>query len=153
MQVTELLDLDHIGCNIQSASKKRALEQLSQLLAADQEEMSAIQIFDSLFSREKLGSTGLGHGVAIPHGRHKQTSQTHAAFIKLEQGIDFDASDNLPVDLLFALLVPEEATEEHLQLLAQIARMFSDESLLEQLRTSSDEQALLQTIQEWQRKN
>jgi len=150
MQVAELLDLDRISCNTQSASKKRVLEQLSQLLAANQEKLTQNQVFDSLISRERLGSTGLGHGVAIPHGRLKESDTTLAAFIKLQQGVDFDASDNQPVDLLFALLVPEEATEEHLQLLAQLARMFSDEKLVQQLRSSPDARSLLTTIREWQ---
>lgn len=150
MQVAELLELDRISCNTQSASKKRVLEQLSQLLAANQETLSQNQVFDSLLSRERLGSTGLGHGVAIPHGRMKESDNTLAAFIKLQQGVDFDASDNQPVDLLFALLVPEEATEEHLQLLAQLARMFSDGALVKQLRDAPDARSLLTIIQEWQ---
>ncbi len=150
MQVAELLDIEHINCNTQSASKKRVLEQLSVLLAANQETLTQNQVFDSLLSRERLGSTGLGHGVAIPHGRMKEGSNTLAAFIKLQQGVDFDASDNQPVDLLFALLVPEEATDEHLQLLAQLARMFSDEQLVAKLRASQDSHSLLNTIREWQ---
>ena len=150
MQVAELLELDRIRCNTQSASKKRVLEQLSQLLAANQETLSQNQVFDSLLSRERLGSTGLGYGVAIPHGRMKESDNTLAAFIKLQQGVDFDASDNQPVDLLFALLVPEEATEEHLQLLAQLARMFSDGALVKQLRDAPDAHSLLTIIQEWQ---
>jgi PTS system nitrogen regulatory IIA component len=150
MQVAELLDLDHISCNTQSASKKRVLEQLSQLLAANQEKLSQNEVFDSLLSRERLGSTGLGRGVAIPHGRMKQNDTTITAFIKLQEGVDFDASDNQPVDLLFALLVPEEATEEHLQLLAQLARMFSDEELVNKLRASPDARSLLTAIREWQ---
>ena len=150
MQVAELLDLDRISCSTQSASKKRVLEQLSQLLATNQEKLSRNQVFDSLLSRERLGSTGLGHGVAIPHGRLKENNNTLAAFIKLQEGVDFDASDSQPVDLLFALLVPEEATEEHLQLLAQLARMFSDEKLVQQLRDSPDARSLLTAIQEWQ---
>jgi PTS system nitrogen regulatory IIA component len=150
MQVAELLNLDRISCNTQSASKKRVLEQLSQLLAANQETLTQNQIFDSLISRERLGSTGLGHGVAIPHGRLKESDTTLAAFIKLQEGIDFDASDSQPVDLLFALLVPEEATDEHLQLLAQLARMFSDAELVQQLRTAPDARSLLAAIQEWQ---
>ena len=153
MQVAELLDLDRISCNTQSASKKRVLEQLSRLLAVKQEKLSQNQVFDSLLSRERLGSTGLGHGVAIPHGRLKESNTTLAAFIKLQQGVDFDASDNQPVDLLFALLVPEEATEEHLQLLAQLARMFSDEELVKQLRASPDAHSLYATMQEWQGNN
>lgn len=150
MQVAELLDLDRVSCNTQSASKKRVLEQLSRLLAVKQEKLSQNQVFDSLLSRERLGSTGLGHGVAIPHGRLKESNTTLAAFIKLQEGVDFDANDNQPVDLLFALLVPEEATEEHLQLLAQLARMFSDEKLVQQLRAAPDARSLLTAIQEWQ---
>jgi len=150
MQVAELLDLDRISCNIQCASKKRVLEQLSQLLAANQEKLTQHQVFDSLLSRERLGSTGLGHGVAIPHGRMKENDTTLAAFIKLQEGVDFDTSDHQPVDLLFALLVPAEATDEHLQLLAQLARMFSDEALVSKLRASTDARTLLNTIQEWQ---
>jgi PTS system nitrogen regulatory IIA component len=153
MQVAELLDLDRISCNAHTASKKRALEQLSQLLAANQETLTQNQVFDSLISRERLGSTGLGHGVAIPHGRLKESKATLAAFIKLQEGVDFDASDNQPVDLLFALLVPEEATDEHLQLLAQLARMFSDKALVQQLRAAPDARSLLTTIQEWQGRN
>lgn len=150
MQVAELLDIEHINCNTQSASKKRVLEQLSGLLAANQGSLTPNQVFDSLLSRERLGSTGLGRGVAIPHGRMKDGSNTLAAFIKLQQGVDFDASDNQPVDLLFALLVPEQATDEHLQLLAQLARMFSDEQLVAKLRASSDAHSLLNAIRDWQ---
>lgn len=150
MQVAELLDLDRISCNLQCSSKKRVLEQLSQLLSTNQERLTQNQVFESLLSRERLGSTGLGHGVAIPHGRMKESDATLAAFIKLQEGVDFDASDNQPVDLLFALLVPAEATEEHLQLLAQLARMFSDEGLVRKLRASPDARTLLNTIQEWQ---
>lgn len=150
MQVADLLSLDRISCNLQSASKKRTLEQLSQLLASNQEGLSQNLVFDSLLSRERLGSTGMGHGVAIPHGRMKESNNTLAAFIKLQQGIDFDASDSQPVDLLLALLVPEEATEEHLQLLAQVARMFSDEALVKRLRGASDAHTIFSAIQEWQ---
>lgn len=153
MQAAELLDLSHISCNNTSASKKRVLEQLSQLLAGEQKTVSTQQVFDSLLSRERLGSTALGHGVAIPHGRIKDTDTTRAAFIKLQQGIDFDAIDGQPVDLLFALLVPEESTDEHLQLLAQLAGMFSNEALVERLRTAPDASSLLSVLQEWQKQH
>jgi PTS system nitrogen regulatory IIA component len=150
MQVSELLELERISCNTHAASKKRVLEQLSELLADNQGDLTQIKVFDSLLSRERLGSTGLGHGVAIPHGRVKESDRTLLALIKLDQGIDYDAVDNQPVDLLFALLVPEHSTDEHLQLLSQLAEMLSDPVLVERLRSATDSGSLLDTIREWQ---
>ena len=150
MQVSELLELERISCSTQAASKKRVLEQLSALLAENQSDLTQTQVFDSLLSRERLGSTGLGHGVAIPHGRVKNSDKTLVALLKLDQGIDYDAVDNQPVDLLFALLVPEQSTDEHLQLLSQLAEMFSDPELVKQLRAANDPHSLLNTIQAWQ---
>lgn len=150
MQVSELLELERISCNTHAASKKRVLEQLSELLADNQGDLTQIKVFDSLLSRERLGSTGLGHGVAIPHGRIKESDKTLLALIKLDQGIDYDAVDNQPVDLLFALLVPEHSTDEHLQLLSQLAEMLSDPALVERLRSTTDSGSLLNTIREWQ---
>jgi len=149
MQVSELLDINRISCANEAGSKKRVLEQLSQLIAGGQTELSEDQIFDSLISRERLGSTGLGHGVAIPHGRVKDSDKTVAAVIKLAQGIDYDAPDNQPVDLLFALLVPENSTEEHLQLLAQLAEMFSDEQFVARLRAADSSSDLFATLRSW----
>jgi len=151
MQVSELLDLDRISCNHHAASKKRVLEQLSQLIADSQQDLSQTQVFDSLISRERLGSTGLGRGVAIPHGRLKNNNKTIAAVVKLQQGIDYDAVDNQPVDLFFALLVPEESTEEHLQLLSQLAQMFSDKEFVAKLRASTDARSLFDNLQAWHR--
>ena len=94
--------------------------------------------------------TGLGHGVAIPHGRVKDSDKTLIALIKLDQGIDYDAVDNQPVDLLFALLVPEHSTDEHLQLLSQLAEMLSDRDLVKQLRAATNSHSLLNTINGWQ---
>ena len=153
MQVSELLELERISCNTDAASKKRVLEQLSALLAGSQSELTQTQIFDSLLSRERLGSTGLGHGVAIPHGRVKNTDKTLVALLKLDHGIDYDAIDNQPVDLLFALLVPEHSTDEHLKLLSQLAEMFSDTELVNRLRASNDSSSLLTTIREWQQRH
>ncbi len=150
MQVSELLELERISCSTQAASKKRVLEQLSALLAENQSDLTQTQVFDSLISRERLGSTGLGHGVAIPHGRVKNSDKTLVALLKLDHGIDYDAVDNQPVDLLFALLVPEQSTDEHLQLLSQLAEMFSDPELVKQLRAANDSHSLLNTIQAWQ---
>lgn len=150
MQLTDLLPLAHVSCDSQASSKKRVLEQLSELIATGQESLSRNEVFDSLLARERLGSTGLGHGVAIPHGRLKESDRTIGAFIKLRQGIDYDASDRQPVDLLFALLVPEHSTEEHLQLLARLAEMFSNAAVVARLREAETAEALLEIIREWQ---
>lgn len=151
MQVSELLELERISCNAHAASKKRVLEQLSQLLADSQTELTQNQVFDSLLSRERLGSTGLGRGVAIPHGRIAGSNQTTLALVKLQEGVDYDAVDSQPVDLLFALLVPENSTEEHLQLLSQLAEMLSDNQLVSNLRKASDARTLLNILRDWQK--
>lgn len=150
MQLTDLLTVERIGCDVQAASKKRAIEKLSTLIAAGNEQVSEAVVFDSLLARERLGSTGLGRGVAIPHGRVKDSERAIGAFMRLEQSIDFDAVDKQPVDLLFALLVPEHATDEHLQLLAQLAEMFSNGELVERLRQAKDADALFDEIRRWQ---
>lgn len=152
MHIGELLTADRVLCNAASASKKRALEQLSALIAGGQTEPNQKEVFDSLLARERLGSTGLGHGVAIPHGRVKNGTDTLAAVLKLEQGVDFDAVDGQPVDLLFGLLVPEQSAEIHLQLLAQLAQMFSDPEFVVQLRQSGSAEHLYQLIRQWQPK-
>jgi PTS system nitrogen regulatory IIA component len=107
-------------------------------------------VFDSLFARERLGSTGLGQGVAIPHGRIKGLKDALGAFVRLAQPVAFDAPDAKPVTLLFVLLVPEQATEKHLQILSELAQMFSDRALREALATAADAEALHQRIIAWQ---
>jgi len=136
MQLSDLLNEDRIAFDVDAHSKKRALEVLSQLLAKDQQYTTADDIVDSLLSRERLGSTGIGFGVAIPHGRVKNTQQASAAFIRLTEGIDFDAIDNEPVDLLFALLVPEESTDEHLEILSMLATLFSEPGFRDSIRST-----------------
>ena len=135
-----------IGCNVEAASKKRVLEQLGQRLAESVPELTQDLVFDALLERERLGSTGLGKGIALPHARMAQVEQAMGAFIKLNQGVDFDAIDGEPVDLAFAMLVPEEATDEHLQLLSTLAKMFSDPQFCSELRAADSDQALFQLI-------
>jgi len=147
MEIAELLSAQRVvhGANI--VSKKKVLELLSQLLADSLDTLNQEEIFGGLLSRERLGSTGLGHGVAIPHARIAGLKKATAAFVQLHNGINYDAIDQQPVDLLFALLVPADATEEHLQVLATLAEKFNDIELREQLRqaTSNEElQALVQ---------
>jgi PTS system nitrogen regulatory IIA component len=101
-------------------------------------------------SRERLGGTGIGHGVAIPHGRLKHGDRPRAAMIRLKQGVDFDAIDNEPVDLLFALVVPEQSTEEHLKILAMLAAMFQDAGFRQRLRQAGSAEEIMQIIRDWQ---
>lgn len=153
MQLTDYLITDRIACNVNAHSKKRALEELSELISHDQNSISATDIFDCLLSRERLGSTGIGYGVAIPHGRLKNSNHTTAALIQLNSGIDFDAIDNQPVDLLFALVVPDNTTEEHLKILALLAAMFKEDETRSQLREAKNPDDVMQLIREWQSRN
>lgn len=143
MSLVELLTNERIALSATVASKKRALELSSQLLASHQANLVQNEIFDSLLSRERLGSTGLGGGVAIPHGRVAGIDKAVAAFIQLKEGVDFDAIDQQPVDLVFALLVPQEATDEHLQILATLAEAFKRPELRQALRQAKDIETLL----------
>jgi PTS system nitrogen regulatory IIA component len=108
-----------------------------------------MRVFDSLFDREKLGSTGLGYGVAIPHGRLKSLKEPACAFVRTAQPIPFESPDGQPVSLVFAMLVPEHATEAHLELLSELAQMFSDAHLREALASTHDIQAAHRLITEW----
>lgn len=150
MNIGDLLSPDRVDCHADSTSKKRAIERVSELLAGSAGDLTAGEIFDSLINRERLGSTGLGHGVAIPHGRSAATSKAVGALVTLNEGVDYDSPDRQPVDVLFALLVPEECTEEHLNILAQLAQMFSDEQMSTRIRDCSDAHCMLSLIGEWE---
>ena len=149
MQLSEIININRIKNDVDVKSKKRALEELSALVAQDQTQLDANEIFDSLISRERLGATGVGYGIAIPHGRIKNCQKITGAFIKLKEGVDFNTSDNLPVDILFTLIVPEESTDEHLQVLAFLASMFSDKSFREKLRKSDSPEDIYQLLTSW----
>lgn len=149
MHISSLLDPGRIACHQTTTSKKRSLELMSQLLSGALPGFSDGELFDSLVGRERLGSTGLGHGVALPHGRLKGLDAPIGAFVTLETAVDYDAIDNQPVDLLFALLVPEQSTEEHLQILARLAAMFSDAELCRDLRECPSSQQCLERIYHW----
>ena len=144
------IDIKRVGCQVEANSKKRVLEQLGSLLAQSLPDLTQDLIFDRLLERERLGSTGLGQGVALPHARMKEVPQAYGAFVQLHKGVEFDAFDNQPVDLAFALLVPESATEEHLQLLAALASMFSNPQVCTQLRESATPDEVLQKILDWE---
>ena len=141
-----LLALENIVLDLDASSKKRVFEQAG-ILFETRLGLARSTIFDSLFAREKLGSTGLGQGVAIPHGRIKGLKQAAGAFMRLATPVPFDSPDGRPVDLLFVLLVPEQATEEHLQILSELAQRFSDRAFREKLQTASDPAAVLALFQ------
>ena len=146
MIVSDLLNPERILASAHASSKKRLLELISAALAGNNDTAASREIFESLIARERLGSTGLGNGVAIPHGRISGSDGVQAAFVRLARPLNFDAIDGKPVDLLFALAVPENCTGDHLKLLSQIAELFSDEKFLEQLRNASDCSELLQLL-------
>ena len=132
--IGDLLRVEQIRCNADASSKKRALELISDLIASNGSELQCRSVLELLLAREKLGSTALGHGVALPHGRCADLTEAIIVFLKLNTGVDFDAPDEQPVDLIVGLLVPEECNESHLQLLAQLAELFSQESIRKELR-------------------
>jgi len=150
MKITDLLTRERIQCCTDIGSKKRLFERLGELLAGDSGVLSPNEIFDALINREKLGSTGLGKGVAIPHGRIAALEKPLCAIIKLAEPVDFDAADNLPVDLVFALLVPEDSTEEHLQVLSTIAEVFSNSTICAALRQCESAGCIHDQLSQWE---
>ncbi len=147
--VAKLLPPGNVLLDLSVSSKKRLFEQIG-LLFENNHGIARNLVFDSLFDRERLGSTGLGQGVAIPHGRIKGLKEALGAFVRLAQPVPFDAPDGKPVSLVFALLVPEQATERHLQILSELAQMFSDTGLREAMAGAPEAGALHRVIAAWQ---
>jgi PTS system nitrogen regulatory IIA component len=147
--VARILPLANVLPDLAASSKKRLFEQVG-LLFENQHGIARGAVFESLFARERLGSTGLGQGVAIPHGRIKGLKDAMGAFVRLAQPVPFDAPDGIPVNLVFTLLVPEHATEKHLEILSELAQMFSDRPLREAMKLAADAPALHQIISAWQ---
>jgi PTS system nitrogen regulatory IIA component len=147
--IAKLLPPANIVLDLEVSSKKRMFEQVG-LLFENNQGVARSLVFESLFARERLGSTGLGQSVAIPHGRIKGLKDPVGAFLRLRTPVPFDAPDGKPVSLVFVLLVPEQATEQHLQILSELAQMFSDRALREQLGTANDPGVLHQAITAWQ---
>lgn len=147
--LSNLLSVDQVQLNLEASSKKRVFEQAG-ILFETRLGLARSTIFDSLFAREKLGSTGLGQGVAIPHGRIKGLKAPMAAVLQLAQPIGFDAPDEQPVGLLIFLLVPEAATQKHLEILSEIAELLSDSALREKLKACTDATELHGMIAGWQ---
>lgn len=144
--LTNLLSVSQVLLDFDASSKKRVFEQAG-MLFENHLGLARSLVFDSLFAREKLGSTGLGQGIAIPHGRIKGLKQAAGAFLRLATPVPFDSPDGRPVNLLFVLLVPEQATEEHLQILSELAQRFSERSFREKLLAAPDAASIVALFQ------
>ena len=147
--IGKILPQQNVLADMDVSSKKRLFEQVG-LLVENSHGIARSEIFDSLFARERLGSTGLGHGVAIPHGRIKGLKSPMAAVFRLAQPIGFDAPDEQAVSLLIFLLVPEAATQRHLEILSEIAELLSDRELRDKLKTEPDAAKVHELIERWQ---
>jgi PTS system nitrogen regulatory IIA component len=148
-QIAELLPAEHILLDLDAPSKTRLFEAVGELFERTRG-LAHKLVVDSLLAREKLGSTGLGQGVAIPHGRIKGLATAQGAFVRLASPIAFDAPDGKPVAQVFVLLVPEHATEQHLQLLSELAQMFSERPFRERLAAALDAASLHALFAEWE---
>jgi PTS system nitrogen regulatory IIA component len=148
-QIAKLLPPENILLDLEAGSKKRVFEQAG-ILFENRHGLARSTVYDALFAREKLGSTGLGQGIAIPHGRIKGLKDALGGFLRLSTPVPFDSPDGKPVSLLFVLLVPEAATERHLQLLSELAQIFSDRQTREQLAAATDIQAVHNLFLNWQ---
>ena len=148
-RLAAILPASNVLVNVEATSKKRVFEHAG-LLFENQHAIARGLVTDNLFARERLGSTGLGHAVAIPHGRIKGLKNPLAAVLRVQQPIPFDAPDDEPVSLLIFLLVPEAATQRHLEILSEIAEMLSDRDLREKLKTEPDAAAVHKLIHDWE---
>lgn len=147
--VAQLLTPGRTICRAPGSSKKRLFETLARVISKDQPTLSDSEVFSQLIARERLGSTGLGSGIAIPHCRIAHCTEPMGCLATLQEPIDFDAPDDIPVDILFVLLVPETAHQEHLNILAQLAGLFSQPEFSEQLRAAEDAASLYTLATGW----
>lgn len=149
--MNRILTPERTLCNASGSSKKRVLESISDFINDTIPDIDGEQLFEHLIAREKLGSTGIGKGIAIPHCRCSNITETFGCLVKLNEAIDFDSIDNLPVDILFVLMVPEDAQDQHLQVLAQLAELFNQTEFRNGLRKSQDEDELYQAATQFEK--
>lgn len=145
MDLTDLISQDDVLVPMKASSKKQLLSMLADA-ASKKTGIESRQIFDTLLQRERLGSTGVGNGIAIPHGKLPKIGRLFGLFARLERAIDFDALDNQPVDLIFLLLAPEAAGADHLKALARVARLLRDQEIAKKLRESRDQDAIYSVL-------
>lgn len=146
MEIKDILSPDCTTCAVQGTSKKRILEKISQIAAQKIPDIEQATILSSLLSREKLGSTGIGNGIALPHGRLKGLNKVIAFLVTSKPSIAFDAIDNCPVDIFFAIFVPEDQAQGHLQTLATVATKLSDKNIVKILRKANSDVQLYEAI-------
>ena len=147
MTLDSLVDRKSVLANLKAPNKKQLLQELSQSLAA-RVAIDHRVIFETLLKREKLGSTGIGQGIAIPHGKVPSIARVYGLFARLAQPVDFDSVDGQPVDLVFVLLAPEHAGADHLKALARISRLFRDPAVVAKLRGTDDAEGLYAILTE-----
>lgn len=145
MRISELLTPQSIFLDTEISSKKKLLELIANIVA-DQTQLSESAIYNGLLNRERLGSTGLGQGFAVPHARLNDLDKTMACFFRLKEAVNFEAPDNRPVDLVFTIIIPEEATEEHLLILSSLANIFSRAETCEAIRNASGKDEIAELI-------
>ena len=150
MTLQDILTLDCTQCAVPAMSKKRILEQICLLAAEKIGNCNASDLLESILNREKMGSTGIGNGIAIPHGRLSNTDKTMAVLFTTEKGIDFDAIDNKAVDIFICLFVPQDSSQDHLNTLQSIAQLFSDRKTAKQVRKCTNNLELFNLIQQTQ---
>ena len=145
MTISALLSPERIFINTEITSKKKLLEFIANR-ASDQLQLAEATLYANLLDRERLGSTGLGKGFAVPHARLADLDKAIGLFIKLEQAINFEAPDNQPVDLVFAIIIPEQATDQHLQTLSALAKVFSQAEVCEAIRNADSSEEVVKLI-------
>jgi len=148
MKLQDILTLSCTSCAVPATSKKRILEKICQIAASEVGNADPGDLLDSLLDREKMGSTGIGNGIAIPHGRLIHTNKAVAVLLTTEEAIDFDAIDNRDVDIFISLFVPEDRCNEHLDTLQSIAKLFSDKQTLKQVRKCLNDKQLYDLVQQ-----
>lgn len=145
MTISALLSPQSIFLDVEISSKKKLLELIANIVA-DQTQLAESTIYNNLLNRERLGSTGLGQGFAVPHARLENLNKTVGCFFRLKDPVNFEAPDNQPVDLLFTIIIPEEATEEHLLILSSLAGIFSQTDVCEAIRNAGSRDEIAQII-------
>ena len=146
MIISALLSPQSIFIDTEITSKKKLLELIANIVA-DRTKLSESSIYNNLLNRERLGSTGLGQGFAVPHARINDLDQTIGCFFRLKEAVNFESPDNRPVDLVFTIIIPEEATEEHLMILSSLASIFSREEICDAIRNATSKDEIAQIIQ------
>ncbi|AEP29022.1 PTS IIA-like nitrogen regulatory protein PtsN [Brumicola nitratireducens] len=146
MIISDIISLDRTECAVECQSKKRIFEVISEIAVKGNPQLNLNDVLASMLAREKMGSTGIGNGIAIPHGRIEGIQDIVAIIVTSEEPIQFDAIDDKPVDIFFALLVPSEQTQEHLQTLSSIAQKLSDKNIVKALRNAATRDEIISAL-------